>query len=71
MYYAIKLIDKVDKNLLESIKQDQQDHQGLMELYDQLIGLGSCESYSLDRINIVTKTLKDSNIQVKATKVDS
>ena len=70
MINIIKLVDPLDPGLKDIILELQKEHkevEGINELYDELLALGKCESYSLDRIHYVSNTLaaKDINFNLR------
>lgn len=64
MYYKIELKEKVEQELLEKIKQEHRElKENIAELYDELIMINRCETYSEGRAFYVANTLTENNIE--------
>ena len=63
MIYKIELKEKADHLVLENLKLANEDKEGIKDLFNELIMLGRCETYTQDRAICVSNILQIEGIE--------
>lgn len=63
MIYKVELKEKVDDPVLENLKLESEEKEGIKDLFNELIMLGRCETYNQSRAIYVSNILQGEGIE--------